>query len=722
MRSLRLGSKLILVILLASLVMIGGTLAYISINVYRSTEAGAYNEARAWAEATASQVSLELSTVQYATTELAHIVSLYQMFPKDRLGPLLDGMLKATLEGEGRLINTWVILEPGTILPDQEFRRAWHRMDGKVQAKDLAGEANPPAFEMAKRAMKSIIAEPYEINVANSGGMAMGAPELASSIVVPVMNENGTMVGVVGADFGLGRFQETLGKARFYKSGYGELLTNSGLIVTSGDSSLIGKIAHELMDDQAEAVRAAIAQGMSFGLVSKGDEHGQSSFKYLAPVNTGKGTSPWSYLVIIPVAEVLAGVNRLVLATAAIGALSLAVLIVVLLFGVSRLIRPLDLTVRVLKDISEGEGDLTRKIETRQRDEVGELAEYFNRFTGTLSTMISTIIGASRRLATTGGELSLTMEQVAHASSTIALNIRGLLKVSENQSRSIDASSLSINEILGRIEGLNDLIVNQAASVTESSASIEEMIANIQSVAANVEKSGQLYGNLVGAAEEGMNRIAEVTRMATEISRQSASLSEANEAISGISSTTNLLAMNAAIEAAHAGEAGKGFAVVADEIRNLAESANDQSRSIEANLKEIQASILAVVASSENAEQGFTEVRSLIVTLFGLQEEIKNAMSEQSAGSSQILEALGAINEVTSEVRVASGHMRKAGTAVAGEIDTLLAFTSELRHGVDSISVEAAEIESSVVRAKDLTNANSDNIEVLMGESAQFKI
>ncbi len=721
MRSFRLRTKIIFFFLALSSLLIGAMIAFIAYNIKSASEASAFNEAKAWSESYASQVAIELNSVQYATNELSHLLGLYNLLPKDGLSGIIEAMLKTTLLHEERLLNVWVVLEPGIVAPGVHFRRGWHRMDDEVFLKTYADETLPSAYEEAKVAMKTFLAEPYDITHGAEDAHAT-TTELASSIVAPIMNAEGKMIGVVGADFSLSYFQEKLGSVKVFDTGYGELLTDKGTIVTSRDPAMVGKKAHELEDEKADLVRTALSKGEPLGFVSAGDEHGKRSYKYLAPVNLGTDSAPWSFLIVVPVGEVLAKVDRLVFATIVIGTLGLLLLALAVMPAISRFIKPLNATVGMLEEIAGGKGDLTRVIETRQGDEVGLLAVSFNRFTASLRGMIANIVSAAGELSETGRKLSVNMETVASAVTEIAANVRSLRVGVDRQSDSIGSSSASIDQIVERIERLNRLVEDQAASVEKSSSSIEEMIASTKMVGENVDRVGGHYRELIRVADDGTAEISDVARLAQDIERQSQSLSEANELIAGIASTTNLLAMNAAIEAAHAGEAGKGFAVVSDEIRKLAESSTDQSKSIDQNLKAIQLSIASIVAASGTAERTFNEVRSSIATLYGLQEEVKGAMAEQNAGSAQILEALGTINTVTAEVRGASSEMKQASASVVAEIQTLLDTSEEVRRGIGEIAVGTEEIDRSMVSVSDLSRKNSENIAAVGAEAGQFKI
>ena len=212
-------------------------------------------------------------------------------------------------------------------------------------------------------------------------------------------------------------------------------------------------------------------------------------------------------------------------------------------------------------------------------------------------------------------------------------------------------------------EQLNDYVKAQANSVSKSSSAIEEMVANISSVNRTLVKNSQNVMELEKAAEVGRTSLGGVATDIQVISTQSESLLEINSVMSNIASQTNLLSMNAAIEAAHAGEAGKGFAVVADEIRKLAENSSNQSKTISTVLKNIKGSIDKITNSTNDVLQKFEVMNSSIMTVAEQENNVLKAMEEQGQGGKQVLEGLSDVNKYTSMVEEASRRIAASQTA-----------------------------------------------------------
>ncbi len=219
------------------------------------------------------------------------------------------------------------------------------------------------------------------------------------------------------------------------------------------------------------------------------------------------------------------------------------------------------------------------------------------------------------------------------------------------------------------------------------------MIANLQSITQRFEQMGDFFGKLLVASDNGRSKLSTMHGLVAGISHESAKLFEANSTISNIAAQTNLLAMNAAIEAAHAGESGRGFAVVADEIRKLAEMSAGQSKEIAQDIKSITKAIDTVVSSSADTEASFMTIVDMIQTLNRLESEIKQAMQEQTIGSNQVVDALTQINSVTGRVQSQSVEMTSACQSVSLEMKKLLEICRILRSSMETIAQSTTGIQ-----------------------------
>jgi methyl-accepting chemotaxis protein len=282
---------------------------------------------------------------------------------------------------------------------------------------------------------------------------------------------------------------------------------------------------------------------------------------------------------------------------------------------------------------------------------LGDLARYLNFTIEKIKNLIVAIKREANVLSQTGTELAASMTETAAAINQITANIQGVKSQTGNQSGSVKSTSSIMGEVVVNIEALNGQVQKQTDCVSQSSSAIEQMPANIQSVTQTLIKNVENVNNLAESSEIGRNGLQEVSSDIQGIARESAGLLEINAVMENIASQTNLLSMNAAIEAAHAGEAGKGFAVVADEIRKLAESSGEQSKTISGVLKRIKDSIDKITKSTDAVLQKFEVIDEGVQLVTDQETNVRNAMEEQGTGSKNILEAVSNLNEITGEVK-----------------------------------------------------------------------
>jgi methyl-accepting chemotaxis protein len=279
-----------------------------------------------------------------------------------------------------------------------------------------------------------------------------------------------------------------------------------------------------------------------------------------------------------------------------------------------------------------------------------------------------------------------------------------------------------MEQITVNIDKLNGHIDRQTASVSQSSSASEEMLANIPSVTQTLVKNAENVKDLTEASEVGRSGLQEVSTDIQEIARESEGLLEINAVMENIASQTNLLSMNAAIEAAHAGEAGKGFAVVADEIRKLAESSGEQSKTISTVLKKIKDSIDKITKSTDGVLNKFEAIDTEVRTVSDQEENIRNSMEEQSTGSQQILEAISKLNEITQLVKGGSMEMLEGSKEVIQESKNLELATQEITNGMNEMATGADQINVAVSQVNTISGQNKENIDVLVSEVSKFKV
>ncbi|MGF7110503.1 methyl-accepting chemotaxis protein [Treponema pedis] len=355
-------------------------------------------------------------------------------------------------------------------------------------------------------------------------------------------------------------------------------------------------------------------------------------------------------------------------------------------------------------------------------DEVTDLSEYFNQTIEKIGKSIKAVGGNANTMQQIGSELSSNMTETASAVHQISANIDCVRQQALTQAASVTETASTIEEIIRTIKQLNGSIETQAASVAESSASVEQMTANIASISQTLAKTDDVIKDLASATGDGKETLVTSNTVTQKIAEESGSLMEASSVIQHIASQTNLLAMNAAIEAAHAGEAGKGFAVVADEIRKLAEESSMQGKTITATLKTLSGEIESLSTSSKTVEEKFNVIFTLAEQVKAMSERLTEAMHEQENGSKEVLSAIRNINMVTVEVSDGSAEMLKGGEGVAVEMLKLGDLTRVITDSMNEMASGAIQINNAVQEVSEITQKNKQSIESLAAEVGKFKV
>jgi methyl-accepting chemotaxis protein len=502
--------------------------------------------------------------------------------------------------------------------------------------------------------------------------------------------------------------------------------SNNGTIIASYAPGQVGKLLRDaqgsLFSVDAAAAQDAVTRGEKYRLAEYSEVLRTELEMIIYPFTIGETGISWALMLGTEKAVILEEISRMIIFTIIIVAVMVVLLAVIIYFVSLGIVNPIVNVALTLKDISEGEGDLTKIIKTNSKDEIGDLARYFNATLEKIKNLVITIKNQSVILFDIGTELAGNMTETAAAINEITANIQSIKGRVINQSASVTETNATMEQITVNIDKLDNHVNHQSTSVAQSSSAIEEMLANIQSVTQTLVKNAVNVKELIDASEAGRTGLQEVAADIQEIARESAGLLEINAVMENIASQTNLLSMNAAIEAAHAGEAGKGFAVVADEIRKLAESSGEQSKTISAVLKKIKDSIDKITKSTDSVLNKFEAIDSGVKIVSDQEENIRNAMEEQGVGSKQILEAIGQLNDATQMVKNGSDEMLEGSRQVIQESKNLEMATQEITNGMNEMATGADQINVAVNRVNTISSQNKENIDVLVREVSKFKV
>jgi len=726
---MKIGTKLMVIITAVNLVGIGGLT--ISSLVFSSNEITSMAEEniKSIAVNTADVIQIYLEFPLDEIRAVAQIADhLYEIAAGERR-TTLNLMLESLTKENPDFVGVWAAFEsnaldgmdalyvntPGTDATGR-FGSYYQNVNGTITLSPLGNFSAEDYYQNSFRSGKEGLIEPYYEDVG-------GKQVLITSLTVPITN-NGRVIGVTGVDLELTDIQHMAEEINPYGAGVVGIFSKQGIIVAHPDPSRLGKQMREteadMVGEYLPTLVDAVANSKDVSSTFFSPALNTRFNLVVHPRNIGNSDTPWAVAILVPSAIIMAPVYTMIRFLIILGVVVLAAVTVVV-FIISRSITaPLKSMEAVFNVV--GEGDFTPTLTANSKDEIGNISRSFNGTLEKIRKLIKTIKNQAVSLSGIGSDLADNMSKTASAMNEITANIQSIKQRVISESASVTEENATMEQLTHHIEQLEHLIEKQSGNVSQASAAIEQMVANTQSVTDTLVKNATNVKTLQDASEVGRTGLQDVAQDIQEIARESAGLLEINSVMENIASQTNLLSMNAAIEAAHAGETGKGFAVVAAEIRKLAESSSAQSKTISDVLKKIKNSIDKITKSTENVLNKFEAIDTGVKTVAQQEENIRNAMEEQGQGSRQILNSIGELNAITGQVKSGSQEMLVGAKEVINESHNLEKQTQEITSGMNEMSIGADQINVAVNHVNDISGHNREGIDILVKEVAKFKV
>ena len=629
----------------------------------------------------------------------------------------LEGIARLPLFSDTSISNAEKIklLQKEASFNSDIFELDFSELDGTVHSIDGDAHIGDREWFQAARSGKPFISEPL---------LSVTTQKLIQVISVPIYDNNHQIIGVLSADINGLWLSEQIKDIVVGQTGDCSIFGQTGTFIADRDRTLVEKQVNMHEEAKKNAAFRSVAAFIDTAVES--DQSAIGFYEYKDKKKIGSYATikalDWAITVTAPYNEFMGTVNTLQTSMIIIGVVILVIALAIVYLIAGAMVKPVQTAVEALKNIAQGEGDLTVRLPLIGNDEITDLSEYFNQTITKIGASIRQVGLNSNNMEEIGNELASNMTETASAVNQISANIDGVKQQAMTQAASVTETAATVEEIVRTIKQLNSGIETQAASVAQSSSSVEQMVANIASIGQTLGKTDEVIRSLTTATGDGKATLVTSNTVTQKIAEESGSLMEASNVIQHIASQTNLLAMNAAIEAAHAGEAGKGFAVVADEIRKLAEESSMQGKTITTTLKTLSGEIETLSASSQTVEAKFNAIFTLAEQVKEMSARLTEAMREQENGSKEVLTAIKSINTVTIEVQAGSEEMLKGGEGVAKEMQKLGGLTRVITDSMNEMASGAVQINNAVQEVSEITQRNKRSIENLAEEVSKFKV
>jgi methyl-accepting chemotaxis protein len=547
----------------------------------------------------------------------------------------------------------------------------------------------------------------------NAGKVVYAAPyiaatsgQLTTAVSINVYDNQGRDVGAVSGNVSIGFLDELLRTSDFMSGQEMFFINNEGLFITNSDAEAVLK-KDFFTESGLEAYRASILGSPQFSVMDN---------RYCI-VSVQIPQVDWILVTTIPREAIFAEVQRFLFRMVFISGLLLVLTAGVSLVFTRVLVRPLrDLTAysAVL-----AKGDFSGKVPDYSTVEAAGLSTGFNAINEHISALVSNIIASFEQMRTHGKELTQVITRSSAAAGEI---VEAIHDVDDRIKEEAGVVGKTVAQIDDKILSLNTLIQDQAVQINSSASVIETMIAYNREMQSQITTLNGRIQSLMNSSRSEHEQIASSTRVVQQIGEDSANLALMNKTIDDVAGQTNLLAMNAAIEAAHAGDSGRGFAVVASEIKKLAETTAAQAKGSSGTLDEIQKRITEITSLSGRIEGAYAQTNALVLESNEVVEQVKRTVEEQAGRSQQVLEGLKQIQGITGKVKHEAEHIKTEADASRLMSAKLSDMSERIQGRVSEVVKSTEQVFAASQQANISVEENGKGLDALDGAIQRFTV